>query len=62
MVPMYILSLLLGFARLTDKQWYKRMAKAGRKATQRGANYLPAHFRPNAIAFAKRLFGGRKSD
>ena len=62
MVPTYILSLLLAFARLTDKQWYKQMAKAGRKATQRGAVYLPAHFRANSIAFARRLFGRRESD
>ncbi len=63
MVPTYILSLLLAFARLTDKQWYKQMAKAGRKANQhRGPIYFPPSGATRALAFAKRIFGGGKSE
>ena len=64
MVPMYIFTLLLGIARLTDKRWYRQMAQAGQGANKRGADAtsLPGLYRPRAIAFAKRIFGGGKSD
>ncbi len=49
---------------LTDKQRYKREAKVGREANQRGADAinLSGDFRPKALAFAKRFFVRPKSD
>jgi hypothetical protein len=62
-VPMYILSLLLGITRLTDKRWYRWIAEAERKANQRrGPIYFPSTVTERALAFAKRIFGGDKSD
>jgi hypothetical protein len=63
-----ILTLLLAISRLTDKQWYRGQAKLQRKMNQRGADavYLPGYpstrATEKALAFAKRLFGGRESD
>jgi hypothetical protein len=64
MVPSFILVLLLAIARLTDKQAYRELAAQQRKMNQRGADatYMPGLHRTKAIAFAKRVFGGPKSD
>ena len=64
MPPAFILSILLGIARLTDKRWYREQAALQRKMNQRGADatYMPGLHRTKAIAFAKRVFGGSKSD
>jgi len=63
MVPMYILCLLLFITRLTDKRWYRWIAEAERKANQRrGPIYFPSTVTERALAFAKRIFGGDKSD
>jgi hypothetical protein len=64
MVPFYILVVLLAIARLTDKQGFREQAALQRKMNQRGADatYIPGLHRTKAIAFAKRVFGGPKSD
>jgi len=64
MVPSYIFVVLFAIAKLTDKQGYREQAELQRRMNQRGADatYIPGLHRTKAIAFAKRVFGGLKSD
>jgi hypothetical protein len=64
MLPMYVFTVLLMFSKLTDKRYYREQAELQRKMNQRGADaiYVPGLRRTKAIAFAKRVFGGLKSD
>jgi hypothetical protein len=62
--PAYVFLILVAIARLRDTQGYREQAALQRKMNQRGADatYMPGLHRTKAIAFAKRVFGGPKSD
>ena len=65
--PIYVLYILMAVSRLTDKQSYRQQAKLQRKMNQRGADavHLPGYpstrATEKALAFAKRLFGGKSA-
>ena len=67
LLPPGIFAVLLMISMLTNKQFYREQAKLQRKMNQLGADavYLPGYpstrATEKALAFAKRLFGGKSA-